>query len=122
MTINQLDIPAGAVELVAGDGDTGARRLREELDAYLRGHYRISAQRSFSLPGTGWVELDSHVANSLGRLEGYERQDVAWRRPGKDLFAIHKSQGDIIAIGLIREPGPDGRTLAGYFQLDAAVP
>ncbi|MGY0611123.1 hypothetical protein [Luteimonas sp. A501] len=122
MIIDQLDAPAGATELAASSADAGAVRLHDELDTYLRGQYRIAGQRTFTIPDIGWTALDSHVANALGHLLGYARHDVPWRRPGKDLFAIHQGDDDAIAVGLLREPGADGRTLVGYFQLEAPAP
>lgn len=121
MTIDQLDAPARTVELAAGENDAGTFRLREELETYLRGRFRVIAQRTFNARGTGWVELDSHVANALGRKQGFEKQDVPWRRPGKDLFSIYRTADGAIAVGMVRGQEPGDLALAGYFQLEAAA-
>lgn len=116
MTIDLLSAPHGATPLSSESSESGTR-LREQLDAYLRGTYRISAQRLFVAKEAKWVALDNYAAGVLEHDHGYEKQAVAWRRPGKDLFSIYRKDDSAIAIGMLHDKATGGPDLIGYFEL-----
>lgn len=116
MTIDLLNSPHGATSLPADASESGTR-LRDQLDAYLRGTYRISAQRLFVAQEAKWVALDNYAASVLEHDHGYEKQAVAWRRPGKDLFSIYRKGNDAVAIGMLHDKATGGPDVIGYFEL-----
>lgn len=116
MTIDLLKPLQGVATLPSDASETGSR-LHEALVTYLRGTYHVSAQRLFVGEDVKWVALDSHAANTLEQAHGYERQNVIWRRPGKDLFSIYRKGDRAIAIGMLHDRTADGPDVIGYFEL-----